>query len=261
MSWFRALGDTGIQVSAIGLGTVKLGRDRGVRYAQPFTLPDARSAAALLSRARELGVNLIDTAPAYGDSEQRLGQLLKGQRQHWVLCSKVGETFIEGKSHFDFSPEHTRASVERSLLRLGTDILDVVLVHSNGDDLDIIERLGTLDALQALKREGLVRAIGMSTKTIPGGIAAAQVCDVLMLTYNLQQREERAVLDACQRLGRAALVKKALAAGHLAGGKTDQLQASMDLVLSHPGTTTAVIGTINPRHLEADVKAARRTVR
>ena len=260
MSWLRALGDTGILVSAVGLGTVKFGRDRGVRYARPFTLPDERSASSLLARAQELGINLIDTAPAYGESEQRLGRLLKGQRQSWVLCTKVGETFLDGESHYDFSPEHTRASVERSLTRLGTDTLDVVLVHSNGDDLDIIERPGTLDALETLKRKGLIRAIGMSTKTVPGGIAAAKACDVVMLTYNLQQQEEQAVLDACHHLGRAALVKKALASGHLAGGDTDQLQAGMDLVFSHPGATAAVIGTIDPRHLEADVNAARRAL-
>ena len=260
MSWLRALGDTGILVSAVGLGTVKFGRDRGVRYARPFTLPDERSASSLLARAQELGINLIDTAPAYGESEQRLGRLLKGQRQSWVLCTKVGETFLDGESHYDFSPEHTRASVERSLTRLGTDTLDVVLVHSNGDDLDIIERQGTLDALETLKRKGLIRAIGMSTKTVPGGIAAAKACDVVMLTYNLQQQEEQAVLDACHHLGRAALVKKALASGHLAGGDTDQLQAGMDLVFSHPGATAAVIGTIDPRHLEADVNAARRAL-
>ena len=93
MSWLRPLGTSGIEVSAIGLGTVKFGRNQGVHYPDAFTIPDARSAASLLALARELGINLIDTAPAYGDSETRLGQLLKGQRQHWVLCTKVGEEF------------------------------------------------------------------------------------------------------------------------------------------------------------------------
>ena len=129
MSWMRALGDTGIAVSALGLGTVKLGRDQGVKYPEGFTIPDDRAATALLDQARELDINLIDTAPAYGNSEQRLGKLLKGQRANWVICSKVGEEFENGQSRFDFSPEHTRASVIRSLRRLNTDVIDMVLVH------------------------------------------------------------------------------------------------------------------------------------
>ena len=102
MSWLRALGKTGLQVSALGLGTVKLGRDQGVKYPATYTLPDDRSAARLLDTARELGINLLDTAPAYGSSEQRLGRLLAGQRRHWLLCSKVGEEFVDGQSRFDF---------------------------------------------------------------------------------------------------------------------------------------------------------------
>ena len=76
MSWLRPLGDTGLQVSALGLGTVKLGRDQGVKYPSGFTIPDDREARALLDLARDLGINLIDTAPDYGRSEERLGPLL-----------------------------------------------------------------------------------------------------------------------------------------------------------------------------------------
>jgi aryl-alcohol dehydrogenase-like predicted oxidoreductase len=73
--------------------------------------------------------------------------LLRGQRNHWVLCSKVGEEFEGGRSLFDFSPRHTRGSVRRSLQRLETDVLDLVLVHSDGDDLRIIKECGTLETL------------------------------------------------------------------------------------------------------------------
>lgn len=263
MNWMRALGNTGLQVSALGLGTVKLGRDRGVKYPDAYSLPDDRSAALLLDRARELGINLLDTAPAYGSSEQRLGRLLAGQRQHWLLCTKVGEEFANGRSHYDFSPEHVRRSVERSLRRLATSVLDIVLVHSDGSDLDIIERMGTLQALAQLRAEGLVRAIGMSTKTVAGGLAAARVCDVVMLTYNPQHREELPVLDACTELGTGTLIKKVLGSGHLAGaggGNEVGLQACMNLAFSHPGTGAAIVGTINRAHLEANVAAARRAL-
>ena len=257
MNWMRPLGSTGMEVSALGLGTVKLGRDQGVRYPRGFTIPDDRTAAALLAQASDLGINLIDTAPAYGNSEVRLGKLLAGQRHRWLICSKVGEEFDDGHSRFDFSPEHTRLSVHRSLRRLNTDVIDIMLIHSDGNDLHIIEQLGTLQALQQLKQEGLIRAFGMSTKTVAGGQAAAAICDVVMLTYNLQQREEAPVLEACARLHRGTLVKKVLASGHLAPGYENPIQASMDLVLGHPGTSAAVVGTITPAHLQANVTAVR----
>lgn len=260
MSWLRPLGKTGLVVSAIGLGTVKLGRNQGVKYPRGFTIPDDRQARELLAQARGLGINLIDTAPAYGSSEQRLGELLAGQRSEWLICSKVGEEFENGESRFDFSPEHTRTSVQRSLERLRTDVIDIVLVHSDGADLDIIAKLGTLEALAELKQQGLIRAFGMSTKTVAGGLAAAQQCDALMLTYNLSQAEDLPVLDACAELGRGVLIKKALASGHLEKNETDPVQASMDLVFSHPATSSAIIGTITPTHLEANVAAARRAL-
>ena len=93
MSWMRELGNTALQTSALGLGTVKLGRNQGVKYPQGFELPDDREAAALLQQARDLGINLIDTAPAYGSSEERLGTLLRGQREAWIICSKVGRAY------------------------------------------------------------------------------------------------------------------------------------------------------------------------
>jgi aryl-alcohol dehydrogenase-like predicted oxidoreductase len=67
----RPLGSTGLMVSPLGLGTVKLGRDQGVKYPNGFTIPDDQQARALLNQARGLGINLIDTAPAYGISEER----------------------------------------------------------------------------------------------------------------------------------------------------------------------------------------------
>ncbi|MCX5690058.1 MAG: aldo/keto reductase, partial [Planctomycetota bacterium] len=98
------LGDTGLRVSPLGLGTVKFGRSSGVKYPTPVTIPDDAAAAGLLAKAMSLGINLIDTAPAYGTSEARLGVILKGQRDRWVICTKVGETFENDRSTFDFSP-------------------------------------------------------------------------------------------------------------------------------------------------------------
>jgi aryl-alcohol dehydrogenase-like predicted oxidoreductase len=111
-----------------------------------------------------------------------------------------------------------------------------------------------------MKQEGLIRAFGMSSKTVEGGLAAAAVSDVVMLTYNLDSQEELPVLDACASLGVGALIKKALASGHLAREYPDPVQASMDLLFAHPATSAAIVGTITPAHLQANVEAVRRIV-
>lgn len=298
------LGSTDIDVSALGFGTVKLGRDAGVKYPEAFVIPDDNTAKRLLHQARDLGINLIDTAPAYGVSEERLGKLLRGQRRDWVICSKTGEDFSDGESSFNFTPEHTRLSVERSLRRLHTDWLDLVLVHSDGNDLDIINGAGTLEMLAELKQKGWIRAFGMSTKTVEGGLLAARYSDCVMVTYNLNQRDEAPVLDYCHAHHKGVLLKKALASGHIAApaapvapltgaeieaaaapitlerqlhdaaaqpradalrleeqrdlgcDSSDPVAASMDFIFAHPGVSSAIVGTINPAHLQDNVARA-----
>src|SRR5690606_40669066 len=133
----RPLGSTGLMVSPLGLGTVKLGRDQGVKYPNGFSIPDDEQARQLLALARDLGINLIDTAPAYGVSEERLGPLLAGQRGEWVIVRKVGEEVENGQTRVDLSPEHTRITAERSHRRLRTDRLELGLVQSDGNNREI----------------------------------------------------------------------------------------------------------------------------
>lgn len=253
---YRALGSTGMDVSVIGLGTVKLGRNQGVKYPTPFSIPDDDSALSLLALARDLGINLIDTAPAYGSSEERLGKLLRDNRKEWLICSKTGEEFEHGVSRFDFSPHHTRVSVERSLKRLATDYLDIVLIHSDGNDLNILQNAGTLETLADMKREGKIRAIGISTKTVDGSLLAAHHADVVMLTYNLADKSEAVTLDYCEKNHIGVLVKKAFGSGHLVSTGTDPVQQSTDFIFSHRGISSIIVGTISPDHLRHNVECA-----
>jgi aryl-alcohol dehydrogenase-like predicted oxidoreductase len=255
MDFMRTLAGTDLRVSALGLGTVKIGRNEQVKYPAGFSIPDDAAVRDLLALARELGINLIDTAPAYGSSEERLGALLR-QRQDWVLCTKVGEEFEAGNSHFDFSAAHTRRSIERSLRRLRTDWLDLVLIHSDGNDEAILRDGACMEALRRCQKDGLVRYIGMSTKTIAGGILAAEQLDVVMLTWNLQQRDE-AVLEAACRLDKGVLVKKGLMSGHVQGPTGDLVRDSMQLIFAQPGIGSMITGTINPAHLRSNVATAR----
>ncbi|MCU1730391.1 MULTISPECIES: aldo/keto reductase [unclassified Pseudomonas] len=258
----RPLGSTGLSVSPLGLGTVKLGRDQGVKYPNGFTIPDDHEARQLLAQARELGINLIDTAPAYGRSEERLGPLLRGQRDEWVIVSKVGEEFDDGQSRFDFSAAHTRASVERSLKRLETECIDLVLVHSNGDDLHILDTEEVYQTLALLKQEGKIRGFGFSGKTAAGGLKALEQGDCAMVTYNLNEQDERPVLDYAARHNKAILVKKALASGHVClSPGVDPVRASFELLFGHPGVSSAIVGTINPVHLAHNVATVSQVLR
>ena len=254
----RPLGDTGINVSALGLGLVKIGRNQGIddpNYADHFKLPDDKTVKQLLAKAAELGINLLDTAPAYGTSEQRLGDLFRTQirerRSHWVLCSKAGEEFSDGESRFDFTASAMTASVERSLRRLGTDYLDVVLVHSNGEDEQLLEQYRPLQTLAKLRDQGKIRAIGFSGKSLKGGrLALTQGAQVLMVTLNSNQREELPLLSEAHAAGCGILIKKAMARGY---GKAADLSATATLT----GVSSIISGTLNPTHLAANARIVR----
>ncbi len=253
----RPLGQTGLMVSVLGLGTVKFGRNAGVKYPEGFQLPDDPSALALLELAEELGFNLIDTAPAYGVSEERLGGLLQGRRDRWIICTKVGEEFEEGRSWHDFTSKFTRRSVERSLRRLRTDVLDLVLIHSDGQDEAILQRAGAVKELMRLKEEGKIRSVGISTKTVAGGLLATRLCDVVMIHFNPWYQEEEVVLQAAEKQGCGVLIKKAFGSGHF--GETDQasdpVTESLKFALARSAVSSVVVGTINPIHLRQNAQA------
>ena len=245
----RQLGNTGMHVGTMSLGTVKFGRTTGVKYPTAAELPSDAEATELLQTAQALGINLLDTAPAYGHSEERLGELLAGQRNQWLLCTKVGEEFDGETSTYDFTPEHCRFSVERSLRRLQTDVLDIVLIHSNGDDLGILNDFGTLQALQDMKQQGLIRAVGMSHKTLAGARRAlACGADVLMATLNPGHTEEAPLIAEAASAGCGVLIKKALASGH---GRPEDLT----WVAAQSGVHSIVVGTTSPAHLRDNARA------
>ncbi|HID48687.1 MAG TPA: aldo/keto reductase, partial [Chromatiales bacterium] len=176
-----------------------------------------------------------------------------------IIVTKVGEIFENGQSRFDFSAEHVRMSVERSLRRLGRDRVDIVLVHSDGDDMRIIEHEGALEELDRLRSEGLIRAFGMSTKTTEGGLWIVEHADVVMATCNPVDTHDLPVIARAAELNRGVLVKKGLMSGHAdaaAGG--GGIEAAMEYVFGTPGVSSLITGTINPRHLRDNVAIVER---
>ena len=255
----RQLGQSRIDVSVLGLGTVKFGRNQEVKYPAPFSLPSDRELIALLDQARSLGINLLDTAPAYGSSEQRLGKLLT-DRQDWVICTKVGEEFLNGKSFYDFSETHVRHSIERSLRNLNTDYLDIVLVHSDGNDIHIIESTACLPTLMDLKQKGLIRAVGMSTKSLDGGLKAVELSDLVMVTYNPSTTDDAEVIRYANSLNKGVLIKKALNSGHVAMAGENSIEKNLKFALTPAGVSSVIVGTISPEHLRENVESVVRAL-
>ena len=128
----RPLGRTGLEVSPLGFGAFKIGRNQGIKYQHGYELPTDSEVEELMVEVLGLGIRYIDTAPAYGVSEERLGRVLDDTEPRLVISTKVGETYQDGVSRYDFSPEATRASVDRSARRLGRDVLDVVRDSMHG---------------------------------------------------------------------------------------------------------------------------------
>ena len=246
----RPLGRTGLEVSPLGFGAFKIGRNQGAKYERAYELPDESRVGDLLDRVLGLGINYIDTAPAYGLSEERLGRVLADHPSRPVISTKVGETFQDGVSRFDFSAEATRESVERSGRRLGREILDVVLVHSDGRDLPIQDATGVVETLLELKAEGRVRAIGFSGKTVDGARRAIEWADVLMVEYHREDRSHEPVIREAHQRGIGVVVKKGLASGRLPPAE------SIRFVLDQPGVSSLVVGSLDAGHLAENVAAA-----
>jgi aryl-alcohol dehydrogenase-like predicted oxidoreductase len=244
------------RISKIGLGTVKLGRNQGLKYAGGFPLPDDEAVRALLDCAAALGVTLLDTAPAYGDSEAKIGRAVRGARDRWVISTKVGEYFEDGRSRFDFSAEATEASLANSLRQLQTDHLDMVLVHSTGEDRKIADETPVLEVLTRWRDRGDIGAIGMSTKTVSDAIALLPRLDAVMVTLNPSHTDEIPVIEAAHARDKIVLVKKALYSGALASTPgSDPVGDALRFSADQPGVTSIVVGTLNAGHLAQAVQA------
>ncbi len=236
-----------MRVSLLALGCVKFGRIDGLKYPTAFERPDDEALSTLFKRALDLGINLFDTAPAYGDSETRLGRLLSLTRTPLIIATKVGESFDSGVSRHDFSASHTRMSVERSLRRLQREQLDLVCIHSDGNDVANIEQQEVLHTLVDLKQAGLIRAIGLSGKSPEGIFAAARAAlDVVMATVHPGYDAELPAIAAAHAAGLGVLVKKAMRSGH---APPSALREAAGI----PGVSSIVTGTLNPEHLAANV--------
>ena len=255
---YRNLGKTGISVSPYGIGSVKFGRNEQVKYPNSFELPSDKELLNLLALAKNYGVNLIDTAPAYGIAQKRIGRLLKSERLDWVYVSKVGENF-DKKSSFDFSGASAIRTIKNTLCELKTDFLDVILIHSDGSDIDILEESDLVETLLKLKEEGLVRAVGMSPKTTLGGLRCLEHLDVAMVTLNIQDSKNLPVITRASEQEKGILIKKGFCSGHI--NNQSEIDESLSYIFEQNGVSSLVVGTINESHMQDNLESLEKTLK
>ena len=219
----RELGSSGIRASSVGLGTWAIG---GWMWGGTHE----EDSIAAIRASIDAGVTLIDTAPAYGFgyAEQMVGRAVQGRREEVVLSTKCGLRWDDtrGEHFFDddgrsvyrlLGPDSIRTEVERSLVRLDTDWIDVYHTHWQ-DSTTAVE--DSMAALIDLKREGKIRAIGACNTTAQelDSYLAAGDFDVLQERYSAIDRDiERTHLERCLESGTAILSYSSLALGLLSG--------------------------------------------
>jgi methylglyoxal reductase len=255
----RDLGISGISASVLGLGTFAIG---GWFWGGT----DEKKSIEAIHAALDAGVTLIDTAPIYGFglSEQIVGKALRGRRHKAILATKVGLRWDTDKGQFDgyadekgptkapakyeihrwLAPESIRYEVEQSLRRLGTDIIDLYQTHWQ-DTTTPIEV--TMETLQALQREGKIRAIGVSNVNVEqlrryGTVASAQE------KFNLLDRKivKSGLVDYCVNRRIAILSYFSMEQGLLTGAmKPGRVFADGDTRKGNPAFSEEAIGRVN----------------
>lgn len=247
----RLLGRTDLAVSEVGFGAWPIG---GNRYGNSYGPTDDAESLRAVRRAVDLGCNFFDTADVYGHghSEEILGAALAGVRDRVLIATKVGGNFYNRDVHpllreriaqasglpydripldvplpvthdANFTPGYIRFALGRSLVRLHTDYVDLLQLHNPPP-----QQIGATEiygVLEDLKKEGLIRAYGVSVHTPEEGLAAIQstMPDTVQLVYNLARREaESAFFPAARAANIGVIVREPLANGFLAGRYTSE---------------------------------------
>jgi aryl-alcohol dehydrogenase-like predicted oxidoreductase len=257
----KTLGKTGLEVSRLGAGLAEMG-----------SLTDVSVVRRLLNLALDAGINFLDTAACYGDSEVLIGKTVADRRDEYILATKAGHV-TEGYEGEAWTAETIRDSIERSLKRMRTDYVDLVQLHSCG--VDILERGEVIQALLDAKQAGKVRFIGYS-----GDNEAARWAidsghfDTLQTSFNLlDQAPLEETLPRAEAAGMGVIIKRPIAnavwgspegsgretyraraqamqaQGPIPEAPADPIALALGFLLAHDEVDTAIVGTANPKHM------------
>ena len=278
---YQRLGRTNLQVSEISLGTVELGMDYGIPVRGEHRQPSEADANRLLNRALDLGINLIDTAQAYGESEAIIGRGLKSRRDEYILATKIAGLSWEGYTGVELR-EQVETSITKSLRALQTDVIDLLYIHNATPEL--IQRGEIVEIMQRAQQAGYTRFIGTTTygKAAPLAVLKDGRFDCVQVAYNLLDRQfEERVLPLAKKSDVGVVVRSVLLKGalthryahlpeelyelrtavrrinSLCGAQANSLpELAYRFVLAHPAVSTALVGTSRVHELQEIVSFA-----
>lgn len=278
----RTLGHTGMSVTRLGYGAMSLDSAR-------FAPVSPEQAEKVLAAVLDSGINFIDTAPDYGESEETIGRVAAHRRGEFFLASKCGCPVAPGTGpRHVYTRENIIAGVEQSLRRMKTDYLDLVQFHGS-PSRQALEQEGAIQTLLDLKGQGKVRFIG-SSSTLPDLLDLIQmgVFDTFQIPYSGLQREHEAAITQAAQAGAGTIIRGGAARGapspdkawairrlpemsedrprmmweranldDLLHGAT-RMEFTLRFTFSHPDLDTAIVGTANVDHLRANIAASRK---
>lgn len=238
---YRRLGKTELVVSVVGVGTWQFGGEWGKVFNQD-------EVNAMFARARDLGINLIDTAECYGDhlSESLVGEAIKGERDKWIVATKFGHKFHDNFARTQhWSAAEVVEQVDASLKALQTDYIDLYQFHSGTDEVFDNDQLW--QALDDQIKAGKLRHLGISIGSNQNIHQTSQATKVnapaIQVIYNrLDRAPEEVVFPSCLEQDLGVLARVPLASGYLSGKYK-------------PGTTFTDETDVRSRHDAEQVQA------
>lgn len=240
----RKLGHTGIEISEIAFGTVELGMPYGIGIEHESQMLPEAEAIGLLQTAFENGINFFDTARLYGKSEMLLGKAFKKKRKQVVIASKCAHLRQTDKTipRDNTLADMLERSLADSLHALQTDYIDLFMLHDG--DKEILQHPVIKQQFEKFKKEGLIRAAGVSTYT-PAETKAAMESgnwDVVQLPFNMMDQRQSALFSKLHQKGIGIIVRSVLLKGLLSGSKGN-LHPALSKVEKHIAAYSKLVNT------------------
>ena len=264
----RRLGRTGLEVTQLGFGTAL--------RSSPDDVFDDNQAGRILNAVLDAGINFIDTAPDYGESEERIGRHISHRRDQFYLATKCGCNIdAEGcrlePGHL-WTAERLRKNIDQSLKRMKTDYVDVLQMHN--PSAEEVEKGGLISVLEEIRQAGKTRSIGVSS-TAPDLMTFSEmnVFDAFQVPYSALERTHEQMIQQVADRGAGSIIRGGIAQGGRGkeerwaswdGAELDAVADGMSryefvlrFTLSHAACHTTIVGTTELAHLQANVDAAK----
>lgn len=268
-----------MEVTFIGFGALEIGRDWGM--GADIKRPDEENAGAVLKTVLDSGINLIDTASAYHRSEERIGKFVSDRRREYILATKCGEYSDEPHTHYDFSYNAIKKSIDKSLAALKTDSIDLMQIHFGPNPKEVLDKGETVAAMKDAVKEGKVKYLGAS---IDGDLATRCIesgdFDVMQMCYNLMNQGNEKNIMLANEKGIGVFIRTGLGNGlftprvvdnidklnqhdqtrikkllELVGNDTGMLMSlALNFLYNNKNISSILLGTKKSEHIKANIE-------